>query len=85
MAARTRQYERDGDHRAEYGLAAWPEGDADACADLLAAVRRDAAELGADETRVLVPETAGFLSDAAVNRAELGEHPHFAVEADLTA
>lgn len=84
---RVRDYEReneDGDveHWAEYGVVAW--ADQSACDSLLAAVARDAATVGADWTRVLVPETAGAVGDAAVAGAAVGDEPVFVLEADLT-
>jgi len=83
---RSRTYERDGDAGtetwAEYGVGAW--ADLDACRDLLAAVARDAAAVGADRTRVLVPETARHVSDAARAGAALADDPDFVLGADLT-
>jgi hypothetical protein len=87
MAFRTRDYERetdDGDtvHRAEYSVGAWDSVEsADALFD---AIRRDAAELGADRTRVLIPETTRFVSDASYVRAGVSDEPDFVFAADLT-
>jgi hypothetical protein len=82
---RVRDSERDGtdgpERRAEYGVAAWV--DLDALRDLLAAVARDAADLGADRTRVLVPETVRHVSDAAAAGAALSDEPDFLLSADL--
>ncbi|GGL51557.1 GNAT family N-acetyltransferase [Halocalculus aciditolerans] len=83
FALHTRTDEYDGTTRAEYGVAAWR--DADACRDVLAAVQRDAAGRGVDETRVLVPEDVEAVSDVAVTRTDIGEEPDFVTEADLTA
>ena len=85
---RTRTYERednDGVERtwAEYGVAGWT--DRDAAEDLLAAVARDAASVGADRTRVLIPEDVGMVSDVAVTRTEVGDEPDFVMAADLTS
>jgi GNAT superfamily N-acetyltransferase len=79
---RVRDYERDGERCAEYGVAAWD--DRAALEDLLAAVTRDAADLGADRTRVLVPETARHVSEAAGAGVEVSDEPDFVLAADLT-
>ena len=99
-AFRTRDYERDtGDESegesegeseaggetalwAEYCVGAWT--DVAAARALFDAVARDAGELGADETRVLVPETARHVSDVAYAGVEVSEDPDFVLEADLT-
>jgi len=67
---------------AEYGVGAW--ADVPAARALLGAVSRDAAAVGADRTRVLVPETPRHVSDAAYAGAGVSEEPHFVFEADLT-
>lgn len=84
---RTRTDERSGEDGpttfAEYGVGAWetlPAGRA-----LLSAVARDAAALGVDRTRVLIPETPRYVSDAAYLRVETAETPDFVLAADLTA
>lgn len=87
VAYRNRTYERttdDGESRqwAEYGVAAWD--DVDAARALFAAIARDAAELGADETRVCIPETATVVSDAAYTAGGISEEPDFVLEVDLT-
>jgi len=87
MAYRVRDYERENEdgeleRRAEYGVGAW--ADADACRDVLAAVRRDAADLGADRVRVLVPETPRHVSDVAATRTPVSDEPDFVLAADLT-
>ncbi|WP_424017892.1 GNAT family N-acetyltransferase [Halorientalis pallida] len=84
MAYRARDYEPgDGDERiAEYGVAAWV--DVSAARALFAGIARDAAGVGADRTRVLIPETARAVSDAAYAGVELGEEPDFVLEADLS-
>nr|WP_304446662.1 GNAT family N-acetyltransferase [Halomarina sp. PSRA2] len=87
MAYRTRTYERPDDEGgserwAEYGVGAW---DAYEHAEsLFAGVARDAARLDADRTRVLVPETARVVSDAAYARAGISDEPDFVLAADLT-
>ncbi|MFW5935324.1 MAG: N-acetyltransferase family protein, partial [Halolamina sp.] len=84
---RVRTSEREGDDsesevRAEYGVAAW--AGAESCDALLSAISRDAAAAGADTTRVLIPESATWVSDAALAGAEIGEDPDFVMRADLT-
>jgi hypothetical protein len=49
------------------------------------AIAADAAEIGADRTRVLIPETVRFVSDGASLRANIAEEPDFLLAADLTA
>lgn len=89
VAMTYRAYIRDGETesgepvtRAIYGAAAWRG--VDAAAALYAAVARDAAAVGADETRVLVPETVGAVSDTAMTRTPIGDEPDFVLAADLT-
>jgi GNAT superfamily N-acetyltransferase len=66
---------------AEYGVGAWE--DVDAARSLFAAIARDAAERGADETRVLFPETARTVTDAAHAGAAISEEPDFVLGIDL--
>jgi GNAT superfamily N-acetyltransferase len=85
LAFRVRDYERDAGkqrHWAEYGVGAW--ADLPTARALLAAIRRDAATLGADATRLLVPETPRHVSDAARVGVEIEENPDFVLEADLS-
>lgn len=81
---RTTEREEDGESftRAEYGVAAWT--DPDACEALLAAISRDAAAVGADRTRVLVPEDVRWVSDTAAAGVDVGDEPDFVMAADLT-
>lgn len=82
---RTVEREREGggtETWAEYGAGCWT--DADACRALFDAVGADAAAVGADRTRVVVPETARHVSDAALARADLSDHGDFVTAADLT-
>ena len=86
MSFRVREYEREDDdgeseHWVEYGVAAWES--VDALGDLCGAIARDAAELGADRTRVLIPETARHVSDGAMV-ADISDEPDFVLGADLT-
>ncbi|SEH16590.1 Acetyltransferase (GNAT) family protein [Natronorubrum sediminis] len=90
VSYRTRTYDRpvedDGEETtetwAEYGIGAWE--DVEAARSLFAAIARDAAECGADETRVLIPETARYVSDAPFAGAEIAEEPDFVLGTDLT-
>jgi len=88
MAHRVRDYERENEQgeierRVEYGVGAWDE--VDAARALFAAIRRDAGELGADRTRVLIPETVDAVSDVAATRTAVSDEPDFVLAADLTA
>ncbi|MDF9745729.1 GNAT family N-acetyltransferase [Natrinema salsiterrestre] len=67
---------------AEYGVGAWE--DVDAARSLFAAIGRDAAERGADETRVLIPETARYVTDAPYAGVGISEEPDFVLGIDLT-
>jgi GNAT superfamily N-acetyltransferase len=84
---RVRDYERENDEGeterwAEYGVGAW--SDLAAAEVLFAAIARDAASVGADRTRVLIPETGRHVSDAAYGRAGISDEPDFVLEKDLT-
>jgi GNAT superfamily N-acetyltransferase len=88
LSYRTRTFERETDDGetetwAEYGVGAWEH--LDAAAVLRDAIAADAAEIGADRTRVLIPETVRFVSDGASLRANIAEEPDFLLAADLTA
>ncbi len=85
---RTRTFERENDDGesemwAEYGVASWE--DVETARTLVDAIKVDAADIGADRTRVLIPETAQYVSDGAYIRGNIGEEPDFVVAADLTA
>ena len=67
---------------AEYAVAAW--SDAAAAGAVLGAVARDAAAVGADRTRVLIPEAARAVSDVALARVGMADSPDFVLAADLT-
>ena len=86
MTYRTRTFERESDGEtqqwAEYGVGAWD--DHEALRSLAAAVARDAAEAGAEKTRLLVPETPRHVSDAAYTRQSIADEPDFVLERDLT-
>jgi GNAT superfamily N-acetyltransferase len=93
FAHRVREYERESDDEettdgetetwVEHGVGAWE--DLSSANALLAAVARDAADRGADRTRVLIPETVRAVSDAAACRVEVSDEPDFVLSADLTA
>ncbi|MEF8841263.1 MAG: GNAT family N-acetyltransferase [Haloarculaceae archaeon] len=83
---RVREYEREGDGGgtetwAEYGVGVW--SDLEAARGLFAVVARDAASVGADRTRVLIPETPRHVSDAAYARAGISDEPDFVLAKDL--
>ena len=85
---RVRDYEREADdgeteHWAEYGVTAWD--DVAAARELLAAIQRDAASLGADAVRALIPETVDYVSDGSLLRSDISDEPDFVMAADLTA
>lgn len=82
MAARIGTRERDGETVADYAVGAW--ADADAARALFAAVQADAADCGAAGTRVCIPDTPRFVSDAALARVGLGDDAVFICSVDLT-
>jgi GNAT superfamily N-acetyltransferase len=93
FAERVRTFEREGDADsadasapltyAEYAVAAWPAGDADAAGAVFGGVARDAAGVGADRTRVLLPEGVTWASDAAAAGVGLWDEPSFVLSARL--
>ncbi|WP_303655202.1 GNAT family N-acetyltransferase [Halorubrum sp. Boch-26] len=86
FAVRTRVTEREADgeatRTATYGAAAWR--DADAAGVLYNQIAADAAAVGADAARVLIPETVEHVSDAGANRVPVAGEPDFVMRADLT-
>nr|WP_228546104.1 GNAT family N-acetyltransferase [Halegenticoccus tardaugens] len=87
IALRNRTYERENDADeaetwAEYAVGAW--ADPTAARALHRAVARDAAGVGADRTRVLIPEGVGPVSDTAYARVDVSDDPDFVMAADLT-
>jgi len=87
MSYRTRSFERENDDGetecwAEYGVGAWK--DTAAGRQLLQQIAADAASCDADRTRVLIPETARYVSDGAYLRAEIAQEPDFVLAADLS-
>lgn len=83
FAVRNRTFDRDDDPWVEYSVAAWR--DRPTAEALLAAIGRDAAAVGAVETRVPVPETARGLGHAAAAGARLADTADIVFSADLTA
>lgn len=82
-----REFERstdDGESRtiAEYGVAVWD--DLESARALVGAIARDAADRGADEVRVPVPETARAVTDAAAAGARIADEPEFVLAVDLS-
>ena len=67
---------------AEYAVGAW--ADADAADALFDAVARDAAAVGADRARVLIPESVTYVTHAAAARTGVSDAPDFVLAADLT-
>ncbi|AEH36302.1 GNAT family N-acetyltransferase [Halopiger xanaduensis] len=67
---------------AEYGVGAW--NSVDAARALFAAIARDAADCGADKTRVLIPETPRYVTDAPYAGVGISEEPDFVLGIDLT-
>jgi GNAT superfamily N-acetyltransferase len=67
---------------AEYGVGVW--ADLPTARALFAAISRDAAAIGVDRTRVLIPETVRHVSDVAAARVGFSDEPDFVLEADLT-
>jgi N-acetylglutamate synthase-like GNAT family acetyltransferase len=82
MGCRARTVEADGTEMAEYAVGAWD--DADAADALFTAIRADAADLGVEATRVLIPETPRHVAEAAFVRADTSDWPTFVTAADLT-
>lgn len=87
MTYRTRTLERENDEGveetwAEYGVGAWT--DHEALRALVAAVARDAADVGAEKARLLAPETPRHVSDAAYARVPYDDEPDFVLARDLT-
>lgn len=87
LSIRNRSYDRENDDGetetwVEYAVGAW--ADPAACRSLLGAIARDAAGCGADRTRVLIPESAQWVTDVAAARVNLSDEPDFVMAADLT-
>jgi GNAT superfamily N-acetyltransferase len=82
MAARMGTREQERETVVDYAVGAW--ADTDAAVALFDAIRADTAEVGADATRVCIPDTPRFVSDAAVARANPSDDAVFVFAADLT-
>ena len=67
---------------AEYAVGTW--ADRNAAAALFDAIRADAAGLGVERTRVLIPETPRHVAEAAAVRARPADWPDFVLAAELT-
>jgi GNAT superfamily N-acetyltransferase len=84
---RVRTYDRETDDGvetwAEYGVGAWT--DLTGAHGLFSAIARDAHAVGADRTRVLIPETPRHVTDAVYLRVGVSDEPDFVLAADLTA
>jgi hypothetical protein len=83
---RVREYDREDDEGetetwAEYGVGVW--SDIESARGLFAAVAQDAASVGADYTRVLIPETPRHVTDAAYARVGISDEPDFVLAKDL--
>lgn len=84
---RDRTFERTDDNGEQrtialYSIAAW-ETEA-AARGLYRAIARDAAAVGADRTRVLIPEGPRWVGHTARARVPVADYPDFVIEADLT-
>ncbi|AUX10171.1 GCN5-related N-acetyltransferase [Halalkaliarchaeum desulfuricum] len=84
---RDRTFEReneDGETEewALYAVGAWDTSKA--AASLFAAVARDAATVGVDNVRVMIPEGVEWISDVAAARVPVAAEPDFVMAADLT-
>lgn len=65
-----------------YGIAVWTS--VAAARAVYRAIARDAADVGADAVRVLVPESVDAVSDTAAVRVSVADEPDFVMAADLT-
>lgn len=84
---RVRTFERPTDGNgietwAEYAVGAW--ADSAAARAVVRAAASDAAAVGADRARMLIPESTRWVSDAAAAQVEISEEPDFVLAADLT-
>ncbi|WP_058997291.1 GNAT family N-acetyltransferase [Haloarcula sp. CBA1127] len=80
MACRARTTEADGEQLAEYAVGVW--SDVDAARALFTAIAADAASLGVDGTRVLIPETPRHVAQAAYASGNIDGRPDFVLEID---
>jgi len=70
------------DAHAEYAVGVW-DG-VNAADALFDAIRADAAAVGVESTRVLIPETPRHVAEAAAVRADVSDWPDFVLAADLS-
>jgi len=82
VAARIGTRENERGTVVDYAVGAW--ADTDAAVALFDAIRTDAAEVGADATRVWFPDAPQFTSDVAVARAQPSDDTVLVFAADLT-
>ncbi|AEM56291.1 N-acetyltransferase GCN5 [Haloarcula hispanica N601] len=80
LACRVRTTEADGERLAEYAVGVW--SDVDAARALFTAIAADAATLGVDGTRVLIPETPRHVAQAAYASGNIDGRPDFVFEID---
>ncbi|EMA00995.1 Acetyltransferase (GNAT) family protein [Haloarcula vallismortis] len=78
MACRVRTTESDGEQLAEYAVGVWR--DVAAAQSLFTAIAADAATLGVDATRVLIPETPRHVAQAAYAGGDVSECPDYVFE-----
>jgi len=78
MACRVRTTDADGDRLAEYAVGVW--SNADAARALFDGIAADAARLGVDGTRVLIPETPRHVAQAAYAGGDISECPDYVFE-----
>jgi len=80
MACRVRTVESEGERLAEYAVAVWD--DVAAARALFSAIAADAATLGVESTRVLIPETPRRVAQAAYAGGNIDDCPDFVFEID---
>ncbi|RLM36790.1 GNAT family N-acetyltransferase [Haloarcula sp. Atlit-120R] len=78
MACRARTTDADGERLAEYAVGVW--SNVDAARALFDAIAADAARLGVDGTRVLIPETPRHVAQAAYAGGDISECPDYVFE-----
>ncbi|NLV07405.1 GNAT family N-acetyltransferase [Haloarcula rubripromontorii] len=78
MACRVRTTDADGDRLAEYAVGVW--SNVDAARALFDGIAADAARLGVDGTRILIPETPRHVAQAAYAGGDISECPDYVFE-----
>lgn len=81
LACRVRTADRGDEAVAEYAVGTWR--DVDAARALCTAISADAADLGVDGTRVLLPETPRHAAQAAYAGGHIDDCPDFVMERTL--